>query len=125
MLLERRNGTQGDDGMNDERRRRKRVLPLITIDTLTLIVYASLLFCAGIIVWGMIQASHGIDSSAIVDSALRVFGTELGICGALTIYKRWVELQDRRAEERRKRRQEGMKNNERNSENYNPESVNS
>lgn len=55
------------------------------------------------------MAQDGVDVAAIVDSALRVFGTELGICGGLTIYKRWVELQDRRSQERKERRQEAMK----------------
>lgn len=72
----------------------------------------------------MMQAENGVDSSAIVDSALRVFGTELGICGFLTLYKRWVEMQDRRAEERRKRRDEEMKrNNERNKKSDDSESA--
>lgn len=95
--------------MRNERRRRRRLVPMIDINTLTLIVFLSLMFCACIIIWGMIQASQGVDSAAIVDSALRVFGTELGICGALTIFKRWIELQDRRTQERRERRQEQMK----------------
>lgn len=99
--------------MVDKQRKRRHRLPLITVDMLTFIVYISLLFCACIVVWGMVQASNGIDCAAIVDSALRVFGTELGICGVLTMYKRWVELQDRRAESRRKYRQEEMYKSER------------
>jgi UDP-N-acetylglucosamine pyrophosphorylase len=54
---------------------------------------------------GMLQAGKGVDSAAIVDSALRVFGTELGICGFMTIFKRWMEQQDRRTAERQKRRE--------------------
>ena len=76
-------------------------------DTMTSIVVFSLFFCVLIIVWGMLLARDGIDSSSIVDSALRVFGTELGICGVMTMYKRWTEAQDRRAEERRKERRKG------------------
>lgn len=73
---------------------------------MTIIVVFSLLFCTAIVIWGMLQAGNGMDSAAIVDSALRVFGTELGICGIMTMFKRWNEAQDRRAEERRKRREE-------------------
>ena len=72
---------------------------------MTIIVVFSLLFCTAIVIWGMVQAGDGTDSAAIVDSALRVFGTELGICGFMTIFKRWIEQQDRRAEERQKRRE--------------------
>ena len=80
----------------------------LTVNTsfLTVAVIFSLLFSTGIVIWGMLQAGNGIDSAAIVDSALRVFGTELGICGIMTIFKRWTEAQDRRAEERRKQREE-------------------
>ena len=78
---------------------------------MTTVVVFSLLFCVAVIVWGMLQAKDGIDSSAIVDSALRVFGTELGICGIMTIFKRWCEAQDRRTEEKRKRREERMNQN--------------
>lgn len=78
-------------------------------DTMTTIVIFSIIFCVVIVVWGMRQAENGVDSAAIVDSALRVFGTELGICGVMTIFKRWTDAQDRRAEERRRRREEGMK----------------
>lgn len=81
-------------------------------DTMTTIVIFSLLFCVFIVVWGMRQAESGVDSASIVDSALRVFGTELGICGVMTMLKRWIDAQDRRAEERRKRREEGMKVND-------------
>lgn len=77
---------------------------------MTTVVVFSLLFCVVVIVWGMLQAKDGVDSSAIVDSALRVFGTELGICGIMTIFKRWTEQQDRRAEERRMRRERSNQN---------------
>ena len=82
--------------------KRKLTLPSM----MTAIVVFSLLFCTAIVIWGMLQAGHGTDSAAIVDSALRVFGTELGICGIMTMFRRWNEAQDRRAEERRKRREE-------------------
>ena len=80
----------------------------LTVNTsfLTAAVVFSLLFSTGIVIWGMLQAGNGVDSASIVDSALRVFGTELGICGIMTIFKRWTEAQDRRAEERRKQREE-------------------
>ena len=72
---------------------------------LTVAVLFSLLFSTMIVIWGMLQAENGVDSASIVDSALRVFGTELGICGIMTIMKRWTEQQDRNMEERRKRRE--------------------
>lgn len=78
----------------------------INNDTMTSIVIYSLTFCACITVVGMIFAIFGKDTSAIVDSALRVFGTELGICGIMKIFQRWTDAQDRRMEERRKRRRE-------------------
>lgn len=84
----------------------------INNDTMTTIVIFSLGFCVFIVVWGMLMAKDGVDTASIVDSALRVFGTELGICGIMTVFNRWTEAQDRRAEERRKRRERGVKNNE-------------
>ena len=78
--------------------KKKKYFLKINGDTMTSIVVFSLFFCVVVIVWGMLQAKDGIDSSAIVDSALRVFGTELGICGVMTIFKRWTEAQDRRRE---------------------------
>ena len=72
---------------------------------MTTVVVFSILFCVAVVIWGMIQASKGVDSSAIVDSALRVFGTELGICGIMTIFKRWTDAQDRRIEERQRIRE--------------------
>ena len=74
-------------------------------DTMTSVVMFSLFFCASVVVYGLWQSTKGVDCSAIVDSALRVFGTELGICGIMTIFKRWTEVQDRRAEERRMRKE--------------------
>ena len=81
-------------------------------DTMTTIVLFALLFCTAVVIWGMGLAAKGVDCSAIVDSALRVFGTELGICGVMTIFKRWTEAQDRRLEENRKRREERRKEHE-------------
>jgi hypothetical protein len=81
-------------------------------DTMTTIVESSLIFCVLVVVWGMVQAQHGIDSSAIVDSALRVFGTELGICGVMTIFRRWSDAQDKRQEQRKMRRKERGTHNE-------------
>ena len=54
---------------------------------LTGAVIFSLLFSTFVVIWGMLQAGDGVDSAAIVDSALRVFGTELGICGVMTDYE--------------------------------------
>lgn len=115
--------------MEQKHRKRKWKVPKITLDTLTIIVYLSLIFCACIIVWGMLQAQNGIDTSAIVDSSLGVFGRELGICGLLTIFKRWVEMQDRRAEESKarakERREAEQRKDEKNGKNnhYDSESV--
>ena len=92
-------------------------------DTMTTVVVFSLLFCTAVVIWGMLQAKDGVDSSSIVDSALRVFGTELGICGIMTIFKRWIDQQDRRAEERRQRRERSGLN-ERNTENHSTKSAN-
>lgn len=99
--------------MDDDSRRRRtaRKKVHITLDIITLIVLFSLAFCVFIIIWGMMQAMQGVDTAAIVDSTLRVFGTELGICGILTIAKRLMEAEDRRIEDRRKRREERMKRN--------------
>lgn len=74
-------------------------------DTMTTIVVYSLLFCVTVVVAGMILGAFGRDVSAVVDSALRVFGTELGICGIMTIFQRWIAAQDRRQE--RKERDNG------------------
>lgn len=90
--------------------KKKKYFLKINGDTMTTVVVFSLLFCVVVIVWGMLQAKDGVDSSSIVDSALRVFGTELGICGVMTIFKRWTDAQDRRVEERRKKRERGKQN---------------
>lgn len=79
-------------------------------DTMTTVVVFSLLFCVVVVVAGMVLGFLGVDVSSIVDSALRVFGTELGICGIMTIFQRWTAAQDRRAEERRQRRERSLGN---------------
>ena len=88
------------------RRRKKRRFLRVNGDTMTTIVVFSLLFCVAVVAVGFVLAYLGQDTSAIVDSALRVFGTELGICGVMTMFRRWTEAQDRRMEEQRKRREE-------------------
>lgn len=75
-------------------------------DTMTTIVVSSLLFCVLVVITGIVLACFQIDVSSIISSALLCFGTELGICGLMKIFDRNAELQDRRAEERRLRRQE-------------------
>lgn len=114
MQLAKRNLTQEGDKacLTQIEKKARRSCPRITPNTVTVIVCLSLLFCTCIVIWGMVQAQCGVDSSSIVDSALRVFGTELGICGLLTMYKRWVELQDRRVEERRRGEKDVTRNNE-------------
>ncbi len=94
------------------RRRRKRRSLRINGDTMTTIVVFSLGFCAAAVVTGFVLTYLGQDASAIVDSALRVFGTELGICGVMTMFKRWTDAQDARAERRRREREERSKQDE-------------
>lgn len=93
---------KGGEGM--KRRKTQRVLR-VNGDTMTRIVVGSLLFCVAVVIAGLVLAYRGQDCAAIVDSALRVFGTELGICGVMTIFKRWTETQDRRMEARRLERE--------------------
>ena len=83
-----------------KRRRFRFSLRLLKIndDTMTTIVVFSLAFCVAVVIVGFVLAYLGRDASAIVDSALRVFGTELGICGVMTIFNRWTAAQDRREE---------------------------
>lgn len=71
---------------------------------MTTIVIWSLRFCVIVVIAGLVLAYFGVDTSSIVDSALKVFGTELGICGLMTIHKRWCDWTDRRDQERRERR---------------------
>lgn len=75
-------------------------------DTMTTIVVSSLILCVIFTAAGFLFAWFGRDVSAIVSSALLCFGTELGICGLMKIFDRNNEAQDRRAEERRKEREE-------------------
>ncbi len=84
----------------------------INDDTMTTIVVLSLLFCVAVVVAGMILACFGVDVSTIVGNALTVFGTELGICGVMTIFNRWAERRDKQAEKRQEMRmkREEMKN---------------
>jgi len=62
----------------------------------------------------MVLAYIGVDVSTIVGSALTVFGTELGICGVMTIFNRLADRQDRitqrRQESREKRNSEQREN---------------
>lgn len=76
----------------------------INDDTMTTIVVSSLLFCVAVVVAGMVLAYFGVDVSAIVGNALTVFGTELGICGVMTIFNRWADRQDKQAEKRQESR---------------------
>lgn len=71
---------------------------------MTTIVVSSLLFCVAVVVAGMVLAYFGVDVSAIVGNALTVFGTELGICGVMTIFNRWADRQDKQAEKRQESR---------------------
>lgn len=66
----------------------------INNDTMTTIVVSSLLFCVLVIIVGIVLACFNIDISTIVGSALTVFGTELGICGIMTIFNKHNERQD-------------------------------
>jgi len=83
-----------------EKRRRLR----INDDTMTTIVVLSLLFCVAVVVAGMVLACFDVDVSTIVGNALTVFGTELGICGVMTIFNRWADRQDKQAEKRQESR---------------------
>lgn len=70
----------------------------INEDTMTTIVVSSLLFCGVIIVTGFVFVWFGKDPSSIVASGSDVFGKELGICGAMTIFQRWMSKRDKRKE---------------------------
>lgn len=73
---------------------------------MTSIVVYSLLFCVTVVIAGFVFLWFDKDASAIISSALAVFGTELGICGIMKIFDRNNEAKDRRAEERRQRKAE-------------------
>lgn len=84
---------------------------------MTTIVVWSLLFCVVVVVAGMALACFGVDVSTIVGSALVLFGTELGVCGIMTIFNRQADRQDKLAEmrqESRMRREEIKNERERN-----------
>ena len=95
-----------------ENRRRFRFPPKINEDTMTSIVVYSLLFCVAVVVAGFVFLWFDKDASAIISSALAVFGTELGICGIMKIFDRNNEAADRRAEARRQRAEERRQRNE-------------
>ena len=78
----------------------------INEDTMTTVVVSSLFLCVIFVVVGFVFAWFDKDVSSIVSSALLCFGTELAICGIMKIFERNNELQDRRLEQRRKRREE-------------------
>ena len=84
---------------------KKRYFLKINGDTMTTIVVSSLILCVAFTVAGFVFAWHDKDVSAIVGSALLCFGTELGICGLMKIFDRNNEKADRRAEERKMRRE--------------------
>lgn len=88
-------------------KKRRRLRLKINDDTMSSIVIYSLGFCVAVVVAGFVFLCFDKDASAIISSALTVFGTELGICGLMKIYERKIAAEDRRAEERRKRRAEG------------------
>ncbi len=73
---------------------------------MTSIVVYSLLFCVAVVVAGFVFLWFDKDASAIISSALAVFGTELGICGIMKIFDRNNEAADRRAEARRQQAEE-------------------
>lgn len=87
-------------------KKRRRLRLKINDDTMSSIVIYSLGFCVAVVVAGFVFLCFDKDASAIISSALTVFGTELGICGLMKIYERKIAAEDRRAEERRKRRAE-------------------
>lgn len=98
-------------------KRQKRRRFRINDDTMTTIVVWSLLFCVVVVVAGMALACFGVDVSTIVGSALVLFGTELGVCGIMTIFNRQADRQDKLAEmrqESRMRREEIKNERERN-----------
>ena len=92
--------------------KKKRYFLKINGDTMTTIVVSSLILCVAFTVAGFVFAWHEKDVSAIVGSALLCFGTELGICGLMKIFDRNSEKADRRAEERRNRREKEAEENE-------------
>ena len=76
---------------------------------MTTIVVSSLLLCVVILSTGFVFVWFDKDPNALVDYGLRVFGTELGICGFITICKRILDAKDRQIEESRRRAEERRK----------------
>ena len=76
----------------------------INNDTMTTSVLFSWFFCAAVTIAGLVLGAFDHDVSAVIDSTHRIFGTELGICGLMKIYDKGVERSERKAAERRKRR---------------------
>lgn len=86
-------------------RKNKKTRFKINGDTMTSIVIYSLLFCGAVTIAGMTLGAFDHDVSAIVGSTHRVFGTELGICGVMTLYQRWEKKQDAKDEKRRRKKE--------------------
>lgn len=76
---------------------------------MTTIVVSSLFLCVIFSIVSFVFAWCGIDVSSILSSVLTLFGTELGVCGIMTIFNRHNEAKDRRVEEYRKLREERKK----------------
>lgn len=90
----------------------KKIRFKINDDTMTTIVISSLLFCVGVVIASFIFLAYDKDASALVQYTLPVFGTELGICGVLTMHKRWQDKEDERAASRQESRMKREMNNE-------------
>lgn len=65
-------------------------------DTMTTLVVVSICFCAAVDIVAIIFAWFGKDIAAIVGYNHTLFGTELGICGLMTIFKRWADAKDKK-----------------------------
>lgn len=89
-----------------QKKNRRRCHLKINGDTMTTIVVSSLLFCVTVVVAGFVFLWFDKDASAIISSALAVFGTELGICGIMKIFDRNNEAEAHRREERQRRAEE-------------------
>ena len=73
---------------------------------MTTIVVSSLLICGIIIATGFVFIWFDKDPTSVVTSGSDVFGKELGVCGFITIITRFLDSKDRKAEQRRKRKEE-------------------
>lgn len=83
----------------------------INEDTMTSIVIYSLLFCVIMVVASYtIVAIKGTDTSEILSSGLKVFGTELGICALMTLQQRYYANKDKRLEAAEKERRDEREN---------------